>query len=88
MVSITTITVISNLNSDSKRDSSKGFGQENLPNASVLGTLLGSDLTTWTDIYSAASVLVSECVRRLGTPGWTVAGKKYSNLVASKRQLH
>ena len=51
------------------------FGAENLPSVRALDPLLVSDLTTWNDIYGAATKLVSECTTRLGAVGWTAVGK-------------
>lgn len=50
------------------------FGPENLPSERGLDSPLGSDQTGWNDIYSAASDLISRCVGRRRTPGWTVVG--------------
>ena len=51
-------------------------GRENLPRVRELDRFEGVDLTTWNDIYSAAEVLLDECVGHVRGAGWTSVGKK------------
>lgn len=63
------------------------FNEENLPCAWRLDPALGSDLSTWDEIYPVASHLKSECVTRLDAIGWIVVGKKSDlRLKASKKR--
>ena len=51
------------------------FGRDNLPSPPATRLLLSSDLTAWSEIYSAAKDLTSGCVSHLHMAGWTAVGK-------------